>query len=36
MCGGDAALLEERRPLLQTMGTRIVHVGPLGRAKSSR
>ena len=33
MVGGDADLLEECRPLLATMGTRIVHVGPLGQGK---
>lgn len=33
MVGGDAALLEECRPLLATMGTRIIHVGPLGQGK---
>jgi 3-hydroxyisobutyrate dehydrogenase-like beta-hydroxyacid dehydrogenase len=33
MAGGDAALLEECRPLLETMGSRIVHVGPLGQGK---
>jgi 3-hydroxyisobutyrate dehydrogenase-like beta-hydroxyacid dehydrogenase len=33
MVGGDAALLEECRPLLETLGTRIIHVGPLGQGK---
>ena len=33
MVGGDPALLEECRPLLATMGTRIVHVGPVGQGK---
>jgi 3-hydroxyisobutyrate dehydrogenase-like beta-hydroxyacid dehydrogenase len=33
MVGGDAALLERCRPLLETMGTRIVHVGPVGQGK---
>jgi len=33
MVGGEAALLEECRPLLETMGTRIIHVGPLGQGK---
>ena len=33
MVGGDAALLEEYRPLLDTMGTNIVHVGALGQGK---
>jgi 3-hydroxyisobutyrate dehydrogenase-like beta-hydroxyacid dehydrogenase len=31
--GGDAVLLEECRPLLETLGTRIIHVGPLGQGK---
>lgn len=34
MVGGDPALLEECRPLLQTMGSRIMHVGPLGQGKA--
>jgi len=33
MVGGDEALLERCRPLLQTMGTRIVHVGKVGQGK---
>lgn len=33
MVGGDPALLEECRPLLATMGTRILHVGALGQGK---
>ena len=33
MVGGDAALLEQYRPLLETMGSRIVHVGALGQGK---
>ncbi len=33
MVGGDPALLEECRPLLATMGTRIIHVGPVGQGK---
>jgi 3-hydroxyisobutyrate dehydrogenase-like beta-hydroxyacid dehydrogenase len=33
MVGGDAALLERVRPLLGTMGQRIVHVGGLGQGK---
>jgi len=33
MVGGDAALLEECRPVLAAMGTRIIHVGPLGQGK---
>jgi 3-hydroxyisobutyrate dehydrogenase/2-hydroxymethylglutarate dehydrogenase len=33
MVGGDPALLEECRPLLECMGSRIIHVGPLGQGK---
>jgi 2-hydroxy-3-oxopropionate reductase len=33
MVGGDEALLERCRPLLQSMGTRIVHVGKVGQGK---
>lgn len=33
MVGGDAALLERCRPLLETMGSQIVHVGPVGQGK---
>ena len=33
MAGGDASVLERCRPLLETMGTRIVHVGPVGQGK---
>jgi 3-hydroxyisobutyrate dehydrogenase-like beta-hydroxyacid dehydrogenase len=33
MVGGDAAVLEHCRPVLATMGTRIVHVGPVGQGK---
>jgi len=33
MVGGDPGLLEEYRPLLETMGSRIIHVGPLGQGK---
>lgn len=33
MVGTDAALLEEYRPLLGTMGQRIFHVGPVGQGK---
>lgn len=33
MVGGDAALLERCRPLLETMGGQIVHVGPVGQGK---
>jgi 3-hydroxyisobutyrate dehydrogenase-like beta-hydroxyacid dehydrogenase len=33
MVGGDAALLEQYRPLLDAMGTRIIHVGATGQGK---
>lgn len=33
MVGGDAALLEEVRPLLATMASKIVHVGAVGQGK---
>ena len=33
MVGGDARLLERCRPLLETMGQKIVHVGPVGQGK---
>jgi 3-hydroxyisobutyrate dehydrogenase-like beta-hydroxyacid dehydrogenase len=33
MVGGDESLLERCRPLLQDMGTRIVHVGKVGQGK---
>jgi 3-hydroxyisobutyrate dehydrogenase-like beta-hydroxyacid dehydrogenase len=33
MVGGEESLLERCRPLLQNMGTRIVHVGKVGQGK---
>jgi len=33
MVGGDTDLLEQYRPLLESMGSRIVHVGALGQGK---
>jgi 2-hydroxymethylglutarate dehydrogenase len=33
MVGGDGAVLERCRPVLKTMGTRIVHVGGIGQGK---
>jgi 3-hydroxyisobutyrate dehydrogenase-like beta-hydroxyacid dehydrogenase len=33
MVGGDAALLDRCRPLLEVMGTQIVHVGGVGQGK---
>jgi len=32
LAGGDAALFDEMRPLLQAMGGKILHMGPLGSA----
>jgi 3-hydroxyisobutyrate dehydrogenase len=34
MVGGDAGLLEEVRPVLETMGTSIVHCGPSGAGQT--
>lgn len=33
MVGGEASLLEECRPILAAMGSRIIHAGPLGQGK---
>ena len=33
MVGGDATVLEHQMPLLETMGTNIVHVGRIGQGK---
>jgi 2-hydroxymethylglutarate dehydrogenase len=33
MAGGDPALLDECRPLLECMGSRIIHVGAVGQGK---
>jgi len=33
MVGGEAAVLEQCRPVLAAMGTKIVHVGPVGQGK---
>ena len=33
MVGGDPAVLEQARPLLETMGKNILHVGPVGQGK---
>jgi 3-hydroxyisobutyrate dehydrogenase-like beta-hydroxyacid dehydrogenase len=33
MVGGDAQLLERCRPLLESLGRQIVHVGPVGQGK---
>jgi len=33
MVGGETSTLEECRPLLETMGKNIVHVGPVGQGK---
>jgi len=34
MCGGDDADVERLRPLLETMGSLIVHAGPLGAGQA--
>lgn len=34
MCGGEAADVERLRPLLETMGSLIVHAGPLGAGQA--
>lgn len=36
MVGGDAAVLEQVRPLLQTMAARIVHIGPVGMGQGCK
>jgi 2-hydroxy-3-oxopropionate reductase len=36
MAGGDAAVLERVRPLLETLGQRIVHVGPNGAGQVAK
>ena len=36
MVGGDADLLERLRPLLSTMATKIVHLGPLGAGSNMK
>lgn len=30
MCGGDAAMVEQARPVLEAFGSKIVHCGPVG------
>jgi 3-hydroxyisobutyrate dehydrogenase-like beta-hydroxyacid dehydrogenase len=30
LCGGDTAVVEAQQPLLETLGSHIVHLGPLG------
>lgn len=34
MVGGDAAVVEEARPVLEAMGTTVVHVGPSGSGQT--
>jgi 3-hydroxyisobutyrate dehydrogenase len=36
MVGGEAAVLEQIRPLLQTMAARIVHIGPVGMGQGCK
>ncbi|GAC1361314.1 MAG: 2-hydroxy-3-oxopropionate reductase [Herpetosiphon sp.] len=33
MVGGDSAIVERCRPVLQAMGTSVIHVGPLGQGE---
>jgi 3-hydroxyisobutyrate dehydrogenase-like beta-hydroxyacid dehydrogenase len=30
LCGGEPAVVEAQRPLLETLGSHVVHLGPLG------
>jgi 3-hydroxyisobutyrate dehydrogenase-like beta-hydroxyacid dehydrogenase len=30
LCGGDTAVVEAQQPLLETLGSHVVHLGPLG------
>jgi 3-hydroxyisobutyrate dehydrogenase len=36
MVGGDAETFERARPILETMGKRIVHVGPIGSGQAAK
>ena len=36
MCGGDADALERARPVLESMGKRIVHMGPSGAGQATK
>jgi 3-hydroxyisobutyrate dehydrogenase len=36
MVGGDSAILEKARPILASMATRIVHIGPTGSGQATK
>jgi len=36
MVGGDAAVLEKAKPVLEAMATRIVHIGPVGSGQATK
>lgn len=36
MVGGEAAVVQEARPLLETMGSRVVHAGPAGAGSAAK
>ena len=36
LCGGEPAAFEAQRPLLQAMGSQVVHMGPLGAGLVSK
>jgi 3-hydroxyisobutyrate dehydrogenase len=36
MCGGDAADIERARPVLDAMGSKVTHVGPLGSGQLTK
>jgi 3-hydroxyisobutyrate dehydrogenase-like beta-hydroxyacid dehydrogenase len=36
MCGGETGDVEEARPLLEAMGEKVVHVGPLGQGEMAK
>jgi 3-hydroxyisobutyrate dehydrogenase len=36
MCGGDAADVERVRPVLQAMGSKVTHIGPVGSGQLTK
>jgi len=36
MCGGDAADVEDARPVLDVMGSKVTHIGPLGSGQLTK
>jgi len=36
MCGGDAADVERARPVLEAMGSKVTHIGPLGSGQLTK